>query len=80
MEEHKLAGEKRQKYEHTKESKRIPGEPYRYFNATELAKLDKQAMEKVEVHGDGQMGIPVRTAKPEDAERIGDKPKPSPLI
>jgi hypothetical protein len=65
---------------HTKESKRIPGEPYRYFNATDLAEQDKETMAKMAVHGDGKMGIPVRTATSEDALRIGDKPKPSPLV
>jgi hypothetical protein len=65
---------------HTKQSKRIPGEPFRYFNATDLAESDRETMAKLAVHGDGKIGVPVRTATTEDAKRIGDKPKPSPLV
>lgn len=63
----------------SEESKRVPGEPFRYINAHDLKIQDEQMIKKMEVHNDGEIGIPVRTANAKDAEQIGDKPKPSPL-
>jgi hypothetical protein len=62
-----------------KQSHRTPGYSYRNISTKELEQNDNATMQKLEVHGDGERGIPVRTATPEDALRMGDKPKPSPI-
>lgn len=60
-------------------SRRIPGEPFRYIAAENVSEDMQQTMNKFNVEGDGERGVPVRTAKPEDADRAGVKRKPSPL-
>lgn len=60
------------------DSERVPGYPMRYFGAVKVEDRAKNTMHKFDVSSDGERGIPVRTAKPEDAERLG-RTKPSPL-
>lgn len=62
-----------------KQSHRTPGYSYRNFAVEGLEDSEKATMKKLEVHGDGALGIPVRTATPDDALRLGDERKPSPL-
>ncbi|MDQ0189568.1 hypothetical protein JI721_01775 [Alicyclobacillus cycloheptanicus] len=64
---------------HTNEkSERTPGYSFRRMGADRITAQAQEDLEKREVHGDGERGIPVRTATPEDAERAGRR-KPSPL-
>jgi hypothetical protein len=63
-----------------KESQRVPGYPMRYIGAKKIDEDLEQTMENYNVDGDGERGIPIRTAKPKDVEQIGVKRKPSPLV
>jgi hypothetical protein len=59
---------------------RVPGYPMQYVNAEEMEEASINTIHKFDVHGDGTVGVPVRTATKKDAERMGTKPKPSPII
>lgn len=61
------------------DSHRVPGYPMRYVGTK---KLDEDALENVhkhDVNGDGERGIPVRTAEASDAKET-PRSKPSPLF
>lgn len=44
-----------------------------------MTEQGQAAMEKLEIHDDGELGIPVRTAKAEDIKHIGETGRPTPL-
>lgn len=60
------------------DSNRVPGYPMRYIAAKKLDEDMSANMHANDVQGDGQRGVPVRTAKPEDATRV-PRPKRTPL-
>jgi hypothetical protein len=62
-----------------KESQRVPGYPMRYIGAKKLDEDMEDTRDKYNVDGDGERGIPVRLAKPDDVRKIGITGKPSPL-
>lgn len=62
------------------DSQRVPGYPMRYVGAKKLDEDRQRNAQKYNAHGDGEIGISVRTAKPDDADKVGVKRKPSPLI
>jgi len=62
-----------------KVSRRVPGYPMRYIGA-DKSYQSENTLQYLEVHGDGEVDIPVRTATPEDAELMGVKKKPSSLV
>jgi hypothetical protein len=52
----------------------------RYVGAKKLDEDRQRNAQKYNAHGDGEIGISVRTAKPDDADKVGVKRKTSPLI
>ncbi|MCL6446311.1 MAG: hypothetical protein K6T83_23175 [Alicyclobacillus sp.] len=61
------------------DSQRVPGYPMRYIGAKNLDEDMDANLHRLDVDGDGERGIQVRSAAPEDAKRRGRR-KPSPLI
>ncbi|CAM3811665.1 hypothetical protein [Alicyclobacillus pomorum] len=62
-----------------KTSPRTPGYPFRYIAPEKLRNDATEFLRKFNAHGDGTPGIAVRTARPEDAERINTPGSQSPL-
>lgn len=63
-----------------KQSQRTPGYKFRPVGAVDMKDQREQTMDVLAVHGNGERGIDVRTAKPQDAKRVGERPKRSPLV
>ncbi|OFW76919.1 MAG: hypothetical protein A2201_08235 [Alicyclobacillus sp. RIFOXYA1_FULL_53_8] len=62
------------------ESQRTPGYRYRPIDVTELAAQSKKTLDVQAVHGDGEVGVPVRTAKRSDAQQRDARPARSPFV
>jgi len=62
------------------ESQRTPGYRYRPIDVTDLEAQSKKTLDVQAVHGDGEVGVPVRTAKHNDAKQRDERPPRSPLV
>lgn len=61
-------------------SERTPGYKYRPIASVDMKDERQQTLDVLAVDGNGERGIDVRTAKPEDAKKAGDRRKRSPLV
>ncbi|GMA52282.1 hypothetical protein GCM10025857_36390 [Alicyclobacillus contaminans] len=62
-----------------KTSPRTPGYAFRHFDAHRFRADAVHMLHKYDIRGNHETTIPPRTADGEDAERIGDRGKRSPL-
>lgn len=63
-----------------KPSERTPGYKFRPIGAVDMKEQRQHTLHVMEVEGNGEPGIDVRTAQPEDAKRAGERRKRSPLV